>query len=1062
MARALVTVMFTDIVGSTELRSRVGDDEADGVVARHDASVGDVVVAHGGSVIKYLGDGALATFSSAVAATEAASELQSRLAGSSPAVRVGIHAGDVELGDGDVAGLPVAIASRLCGVAPPGGVVVSGLVRSLVGVRGGLKFEAMGTPALKGVSDPVDAWLVVSEASDRPEPGRLPPPNLGRRTGRFVGREHALAALNAAFGRLDRQHLVAVSGEPGIGKTALVGHWAQTIHADGATVLVGAAPPEGVAPYQPFIEAIRPLLRLDPSLRPTGAGAANLARLMPELAAASIGPPLLDDPNTERFVINEAFVEVLAAASDRYAPLVVILDDLHWADEASIVLLGHLLRHAQDVPALVVGTYRDTDLDRRHPLSDLLRDQRRARRADRLDLAGLDATEVGSLVAWVAGGTAPEPALEVILSETEGNPFFVEEIVEHLVAEGMVVDGAWDFDPRAALTIPEGIRDTIGRRLDRLSNDAQELLAAASVIGSSFDVDILVAVSGGSLPSAEQALEEALTAGFLTEGRGREIAFAHALVRQTILDEISVLRRSRLHRVAGEALSGAGAAPDRLIHHWLEAREYAKALEASLRAMRDAEAVAAQSAIVAHANTVLELWDDVVPAERPPGAERHHAIVAAGLAIGISQGSREGVEYLRSHRTRLETDGDERGVGVVLSEEARHLWPLGQVDDAIAAAERALELIPPHPTTPERARAEAQLARLLMLNGSDLPRAVEVARQALDTARAAADPYTETAALITWGVLEPDPVEAEAALRKGLEMATAQNAAFQITRARSNLSEVLSGQGRHDEAIELMSEGLGMVNRLGIRGQSYDWLVANLADKYYGADRWSEALEVLDTNLLPGYPQAIQLMLRASIVVQQGSFDEARSLIARLNDEYGHISDTQFQYPVATATLWLARWTGDVGSFPDGVLDHSHSDHGPGVVVDIADYLLAAAETVAWARERGLDLTDSAAFDRWERMARVIGTEPLGAAVRSSLRAQRFRFEGADDPEAWEQAVGLWTAGTFDHTVAVLGWLRASADPGDRGRKAGVEALTVAERLGARPLASELRQHLDG
>jgi class 3 adenylate cyclase/tetratricopeptide (TPR) repeat protein len=1062
MARVLVTVVFTDIVGSTELRSSLGDDEADRIVARHDAVVGELVPSHGGQVVKYLGDGALATFSSAVDATEAASAIQARLAGSAPAVRIGIHAGDVETSGGDVAGLPVAIASRLCGIAPSGGVVVSGLVRSLVGVRGDLGFESMGSPTLKGVTEPVEAWLVASGGSIETDPDRLPLPTLGRRTGRFVGREDAVAALDGAFAALDRQHLIAVSGEPGIGKTALVGHWAQAAYSSGATVLVGSAPPEGVAPYQPFIEAIRPLLRLDRSLKPRGAGAANLARLMPELAGPSTGPPLLDDPNTERYVINEAFVELLASAAQRHRPLVVVLDDLHWADEASIVLLGHLLRHPQDVPALVVGTYRDTDLDRRHPLADLLRDQRRARRAQRLDLGGLDAAQVATLVASVAGGAAPPTALDVILSETEGNPFFVEEIVEHLVAEGMVVDGTWTFDPRSAMSIPEGIRDTIGRRLDRLSGPAQDLLAAASVIGASFDVDILVEVVGGESGAVEDALEEALSAGFLVEGRGRGISFSHALIRQTILDEISHLRRSRLHRSAGEALAAAGAPPDRLVHHWIEAREYPRALEASMRAMRDAEAVAAQSAVIGHAGTVLELWDEVSPADRPVGLEQHHAIVAAGLAIGISQGSLEGVEYLRSHRAELESAGDERGVGVVLAEEARHLWPLGRVEEGLQAAERAIGLIPAVPATAERARAEAQLGRILMLKGTDPGRAIAVTRGALETARAAGDAFAETAALATLGVLVSDPVEAEEILRRGLKMATAQNAVFQITRSRTNLSELLAGQGRHDEAIELMQQGLELVSRLGGQGQSLGWMVANLADRLYDAGRWFEALETLDTTIRPGYPEAVQLLLGARIATQQGRFDDARVFLGRVTEGYGHITDVQFQAPLAMVRLWLARWSGDVDSLPAAAFEQHHSsDGGSAPWVDTADHLLAAAETAAWAaRERGRSLVSSDRFAEWVVLADSGPAGPLAEALRATLRAEMLRMEGADDAGVWAEAVRTWPPDTFEWAVATLGWVRSSSHLDQPTREAGEAALATADRLGATPLATELSHHL--
>ncbi|HSR45176.1 MAG TPA: AAA family ATPase [Acidimicrobiia bacterium] len=1064
MSRSLVIVMFTDIVGSTAMRSRLGDDEADRAVARHDAVVGQLVPTNGGRVIKYLGDGALATFSSAVDAIETAAAILVQLADTGPQIRIGIHAGDVEIVDGDTAGLPVAVAARLCGVAPPGAAVVSSLVRSLVGVRGGFTFESLGWSALKGVTEPVEVWVVGSGTAVRnDQPEQLPSPALGRTVRQFVGREEAIGALDRVYAGLNRQYLVAVSGEPGIGKTTLVDHWAREAYNDGATVVVGSAPPEGVAPYQPFVEAIRPLLKLNPALKPRGAGAASLARLMPELGQISFSQPLLDDPNTERYMINEAFMEVLVGAAESHAPLVLILDDLHWADEASIVLLGHLLRHNREVPVLVIGTYRDTDLDRRHPLADLLRDQRRARRAERLDLAGLEPEQVASLVASVAGGAAPDTALEVIVSETEGNPFFVEEIVEHLVAEAMVVDGAWNFDPQSAMTIPEGIRDTIGRRLDRLSDGAQELLAAAAVIGASFDIDVLVAVVDMSPAAFEEAFEEALAAGFLVEGRGGEISFSHALVRQTIRDEISRYRRSRLHRAAGEALAAAGATSDRLVHHWIEAGDYTKALQASVQAMKEAEAVAAQEAVIKHAATVLELWLDVDPAERPSGFERYQAIVAAGHAIGISRGFQESVAFLRSHRSALEEAGDDLGVGVVLTEEARQLWPLGQVTEGLHAAEQALELIPADPPSSARARAEAQLGRILMLSGLEPERAIAVTRRGLESARAVEDVATETSALATLGVLVPDPVEGEAILRKGAEMAIAQNAVFQITRTHTNLSELLVGQGRYDEAVELVSEALETVKRLGGQGQSLGWMVVTLGQRYYDAGRWSEALETLGTVIPPGYPEALQLVIAARIYAQQGEFDEARRLLERIGNEYDHITDIQFQVPVATARLWLARWAADLDSLPSGIFDLPLLlDGGTVSWIGAGEFILAAAETAAFAEDIGRPTVASGRFDEWMTTAREIPAEPSGEAVRATLRAQQLGFESRDRAEAWAAAARSWPSGSYEHAVAALGWLRSSTGPDQELSKAAETALATAERLAARPLAGELRRYLAG
>jgi tetratricopeptide (TPR) repeat protein len=349
-----------------------------------------------------------------------------------------------------------------------------------------------------------------------------------------------------------------------------------------------------------------------------------------------------------------------------------------------------------------------------------------------------------------------------------------------------------------------------------------------------------------------------------------------------------------------------------------------------------------------------------------------------------------------------------------------------------------------------------------MLQGKDPSRAIAVTRGALETARAADDPFTETDALATLGALIDDPVEAEEILRKALEMATTQKAVFQITRSRTNLSELLSNQGRHEEAIELAREGLDLTRRLGGHGQPLGWMVVNLADRCFDAGRWSEALEILDTTIAPGYPEAQQLLMRARIAAQQGRFDDARGMIVRAADDYRDITDVQFQAPLAMVRLWLARWSGDLESLPIGAFDHYlPAAGGLPSWVDTADHLLAAAETAAWAAsDRSRSLVGRDRFDEWLALADLGPAGQVGDSTRATLRAERLRYDGADDSAAWAEALQAWPPDSFEHAIATLGWLRSSADLDQPQREAGEAALATADRLGAKPLANELRHHL--
>ncbi len=402
--------------------------------------------------------------------------------------------------------------------------------------------------------------------------------------GGIVGRDAELAELRSLWERAgagDAQTVLVV-GEPGIGKTALVGALAQEAHDSRALVLYGRCDEDVGLPYQPFAEAARALVAAVPADDLAAMkGVAELVRLVPDLAETvpDLAPPLSADADAERWVLFEAFTELLATAA-KESPVLLVADDLHWARKPTLLLLRHLVRSERRLPLMVVGTYRDTDVTRADPLSVALADLRRERTVTRVTLHGLDVGAVEALLEAQAGHDLDDRAREfagALHRETQGNPFFVLEVLQHLVDTGVLYEqnGRWTSDAEVGdIGLPEGIREVVGRRLSHLSDAANQALTVAAIAGPSFELRVLEAVPDAGEPETLlDALEEAAEAGLLTEERGT-FSFSHALVRQTLVEEISSTRRGRLHRQVAEALE---ALPDRdrhieaLAHHFAEA-----------------------------------------------------------------------------------------------------------------------------------------------------------------------------------------------------------------------------------------------------------------------------------------------------------------------------------------------------------------------------------------------------------------------------------------------------------------------------------------------------------
>jgi DNA-binding SARP family transcriptional activator len=644
-----VTFLLTDIEGSTAAWEADADAMAV-ALARHDELVEQVVTSRGGRLIKTRGEGdaTFSVFDRPSSAAAAAMELQDAIIHEPwvlrepMRIRVALHTGEAELRDGDYFGRAVNRAARLRSLAEGGQILCSGATAELVidSLPDDVVLADLGMRHLKNLVRPEHVFELrledvapTQETSDTPlERPVLPAVLTG--PGPFVGRRHELEGLMSVWqtALTGGMHAILIAGEPGVGKTRLAGEWSHQAYAQGAIVLYGRCDEDLGAPYQPFAEALRSLVPPLGAKRLRGLrGVEALLALVPGLTDVlpDLAAPTRADPDTERYALFDAVVRLLEAASTS-APVVLILDDLHWAAKPTLLLLRHLLRFGDHARVQIVGTYRSTDLDRSHPLAAMLADLHRDGTANRLQLSGLNEDDVTEYV--TEAGYDDEELARALASVTGGNPFFLIEALRHVDESG----GIWDPS-----TLPQGVRETVSRRLSRLSAETNKALAAAAVVGSRFALDLVEHVVEQDLVDA---FDEACKAGIVIEEPGGRYRFNHAIVRQSLLAELASVRRMRLHQRIAATLEAQPGADDELLaelaHHYFEcawAGNAAKAVEYCRRAADQAMArlgYEGAADLYDRALHALEEIDDELPDRDDQVAElliaRCEALLAAG------------------------------------------------------------------------------------------------------------------------------------------------------------------------------------------------------------------------------------------------------------------------------------------------------------------------------------------------------------------------------------------------------------------------------------------------
>jgi DNA-binding CsgD family transcriptional regulator len=908
-------------------------------------------------------------------------------------------------------------------------------------------------------------------------PGRLVSPTL---VGRAAELESLAHAIDLAIAGTPLHQLVG--GEAGVGKSRLVREVSAIAVARGMRVLAGGCADigDGGVPYGPIVEALRALVReLDDAELATVVGSArgDLARLVP-----SLGPAPDSTAHTETLQprLLDAVLGVLHRLSE-VSPVLLVVEDLHWADPATRETVAFLVRQLRRDRVLILMTFRSDEMQRRHPLLPWLAEMGRSGRAGRLDLARLDNAQTGELLEAILEKTPAPDLVDQIHRRSDGNPFFVEELL------GAGEDAA--IGP-----LPATLREVLLARIVALPELTQAVIRVAAVAGRRVDHDLLAEVADLSDPELTEALRTAVgrqvlvTAPAAAEsGDAGDYAFRHALLQEVAYDDLLPGERQRLHRAFAVALaergegSGAMAAGHwaELAYHWTAARQDERAFEASIRAGDAAARAFAFADSRRHDERALELWSTIDDAEVLAGIDRVGLLDRAAVAAWLSGDSRRATALRREAVDALRPANDPIRLGTAMERLGRALWYNGEVEAAIEAYNAALDLLPIDPPTPELARALAGYAQMLMLIDR-IPESRGVAQRAVAMARQVGARQAEGHALNTYGIsiaASGNAEESEAALDEALEIAREVGSADDIGRAYVNLTAAKITGGEPRAALQAARTGAVAADAVGLARTYGTFIRENGIAAAFEIGEWAEAERLAEESI--DLSQSGQQHLRYGLsrwvapLVARGD-ERAESILDQLRGLVdGFRVEGQFHGPYRIAAAEASLWRGDPATAltlsEDGLREYEPSDPRWYKARTCRIGMRAAADLAEVARARRDSTAEQSAIAAgdglWKSLQPLLArlkAEQHGMAARATdaevavIEAERWRLRGETAAEAWAHAGSLWNAHENPYLDAYCRWREAEARLGDGNRAKAtatlVEAHRIAARLGARPL----------
>ncbi|HWF71792.1 MAG TPA: AAA family ATPase [Solirubrobacteraceae bacterium] len=883
----------------------------------------------------------------------------------------------------------------------------------------------------------------------------------------FVGRTGELAELELALAEAAERRpvLVLVGGDSGVGKSRLVGEFERRVVGEDVLVLRGECidDGEGELPYAPLLGALRPLVRrCHPALDALSPGSrTQLAALVPTLGAGDAPPAGRDAAGQLR--LFEAVLELLDLLSDS-GPVVLVLEDMHWADRSTRTFAQFLARSLREERVMLVLTYRSDELHRRHSLRPLLAELERLERARRIDLAPFDRLELAEVLTDILGDPPDAGLVERLFGRSEGNPLYTEE----LLAAGL--------DGRGAA--PKSLQDAFMLRTWRLSADAQTALRAIAT-GQRLNQATITAMTGIDGDRLQAALREAVAEQVLVAGDDDRLAFRHALLREALYDDLLPGERGELHLALARTLEGLGAPGERdfmraatIARHYGAGGDQPAALRATVFAAKAANHAYAHAEAAAMGERALDLWPRVADAGGVAGLDHIGLLMLAADAHDLGHDRARSEHLLQQALRELHPEVDARRYSAVLVRLARAHWALNQVAQALACAQRALDVLPADDTGPERIAPLAWLARTRVLRGR-YHDAVNDGEEALAAAEAAGDTHAEAHILNTLGMARGSLGEVDAgadALRRAAVISRELDDMDALADAYANLADMLNLWGRSADGLATAWEGLAAIPARQAR--SYNWLELTVSELSFETGDWDTARTHLGAppSRLVGLHFIYRNIREAELALGVGDENSAARCLEAIEAIVAASSEPQWHGAYGALTGELHRRRGDLErarAAVDEALDRMElctddvmriarvTAVGLGVEADRA---LRARDLHERAESRDALARARIHMRRLEAAAQAGG--PVEAAWRAVGAAQLARARGKNKAALWERAASAWDELARPYPAAITRWRQVEAlvEAGEREAAAPVArtALHSARGLGARWLADEV------
>lgn len=1062
----VVALLFTDLVGSTELLDRLGDEAADELRRTHFRLLRQAVSEAGGQEVKSLGDGLMVVFASpvkavgcSVAIQRAVDDHNRRQPEQRLLVRVGLHAGEPMQEDDDFFGSAVVVARRLCEQAEGGQILTSDLVAGLVGSRGGFRFRPAGRLRLKGLTGTLPAVAVEWEPPGRAHalPGgpvsvARPPPSPGPLGPTMVGRARELHMLEAELARAvtGEFRAVLVLGEPGVGKTRLMNELLARRSKETIGLASRAYPLGDTTSFGLWCQAVERHLRGLPASEVSllcGGFLDDLAALLRSVAAVRGSAPERE-PSGHRLL--EGLAVILANLASQ-APVLVILDDIHLADASSCEALAYLGRNLSDAPLLVLAAARPAELAD-HPLAtQVLLGLEQENLLSRLHLDPLDLDAVGELAEVVLGQQPPPALVDWLAERSRGNALFALGLIQALMDEGA------DLAAPRLRRLPEGLADRVSSRIKLFDEPALATLELLALLGRPVEASDLVDLTGQPLERLAAILERLVRSRLVLEQeRGREVnhEVAHPLIQEAICQSIGAARRRTVHRLLGRALLATGRLGEAASHYARSASVGdSEAIEALRVAMRQAEERHTYREALGILGTLVELlppgdgrWLELLDAMSRQGEWVVDHRVDVGTLTGI-------IGALRAVDTVLEGSPDPVRQATVKFRLASFLcWGTGELEEAERVSSQSLELLRRVGDEPRTLLATLQLAAIRGLRG-DLIAWEKGGRRVLEAAQAAGARSVTMQALTTAGfgaLFRGRFKQAEEAFRRSMVMAREEGNPPRFTVSAGILTSCLAFEGRVEEALLLLEEPK-RVDRTWRESTLLEWetVVHWLSGDFRAA--LVSAQEAVASNP-EGFSKrrAFAMAFAALSAAETDDLTKARTYLARAQWAYGDRDWFFFR-------AWC-QWVEGVLAWREGRLSESFAllrraavqvlgmhawPFAAPVLLDLAEVAGESEEVRAGRR----------ASDRLDRIARSVDRDlyyGLAAIGRSSsnLASRATERAVAVAREAVELLSGTGCQAFLGRALDLLG--RSLSDSDAAGaREAFERAATTFEACGA-------------